>query len=35
MLDDICHSTGNSDIIESLFNEELGAVFQVRIAIPE
>lgn len=30
MLDDLCHEMETSDIIETLFNEELGAVFQVR-----
>lgn len=30
MLDDLCHMMETSDIIETLFNEELGAVFQVR-----
>ena len=30
MLDSICASSKNPDIIETLFNEELGAVFQVR-----
>ena len=30
MLDSICPSDHNSDIISTLFNEELGAVFQVR-----
>ncbi|KAF2269496.1 phosphoribosylformylglycinamidine synthase [Lojkania enalia] len=30
MLDGICQSTDTKDVIETLFNEELGAVFQVR-----
>ncbi|KAJ9640051.1 phosphoribosylformylglycinamidine synthase [Coniosporium apollinis] len=30
MLDDICRSDSIEDIMEALFNEELGAVFQVR-----
>ncbi|KAL1959398.1 hypothetical protein VTO42DRAFT_2201 [Malbranchea cinnamomea] len=30
MLDDICRSSKISDVMETLFNEELGAVFQVR-----
>ncbi|KAF2111318.1 phosphoribosylformylglycinamidine synthase [Lophiotrema nucula] len=30
MLDKICRSTDTKDLIEALFNEELGAVFQVR-----
>ncbi|KAK7555194.1 phosphoribosylformylglycinamidine synthase [Phyllosticta citricarpa] len=30
MLDDICRSGDTKDMIEGLFNEELGAVFQVR-----
>jgi phosphoribosylformylglycinamidine synthase len=30
MLDEICPSSSTSNIIETLFNEELGAVFQVR-----
>lgn len=30
MLDTFCPSTSTSDIMEALFNEELGAVFQVR-----
>ncbi|KAI1917967.1 phosphoribosylformylglycinamidine synthase [Ophidiomyces ophidiicola] len=30
MLDDICPSTAVNDVLENLFNEELGAVFQVR-----
>ncbi|KAF2192086.1 phosphoribosylformylglycinamidine synthase [Zopfia rhizophila CBS 207.26] len=30
MLDGICHSNDVNDVMESLFNEELGAVFQVR-----
>ncbi len=29
MLDDICRSTDTADVISALFNEELGAVFQV------
>jgi len=31
MLDDVCKSTDTADVISALFNEELGAVFQVRI----
>jgi phosphoribosylformylglycinamidine synthase len=30
MLDRICRSTDTKDVLETLFNEELGAVFQVR-----
>ncbi|KAF2140147.1 uncharacterized protein K452DRAFT_288918 [Aplosporella prunicola CBS 121167] len=30
MTDDICASADTKDLIESLFNEELGAVFQIR-----
>lgn len=30
MLDNICSSFNTQDVVESLFNEELGAVFQVR-----
>ena len=30
MLDTICKSKGTADVISTLFNEELGAVFQVR-----
>ena len=30
MLDNICPNTKTPSIIETLFNEELGAVFQVR-----
>jgi len=30
MLDDICRSSDVRDVVECLFNEELGAVFQVR-----
>ena len=30
MLDTICNSSNTKDMIETLFNEELGAVFQVR-----
>jgi len=30
MLDSICKSSDSRDVIEALFNEELGAVFQVR-----
>ena len=30
MLDGICSNTKSPSIIETLFNEELGAVFQVR-----
>ncbi|PGH01095.1 phosphoribosylformylglycinamidine synthase [Blastomyces parvus] len=30
MLDDICQSSDTSHVLETLFNEELGAVFQVR-----
>ena len=30
MLDDLCHKMETADVIETLFNEELGAVFQVR-----
>lgn len=30
MLDSICNSSKTRDVIETLFNEELGAVFQVR-----
>ena len=30
MLDEICKSTETAEIISSLMNEELGAVFQVR-----
>ena len=32
MLDSICTSTNTRDVLNSLFNEELGAVFQVRKA---
>ena len=30
MLDELCQSTNTADLLESFFNEELGAVFQVR-----
>ena len=30
MLDGICRSAGTNDVLETLFNEELGAIFQVR-----
>ncbi|MCJ1285886.1 hypothetical protein MMC26_005228 [Xylographa opegraphella] len=30
MLDNLCRSSQNRDLIDTLFNEELGAVFQVR-----
>ena len=33
MLDDLCHSTETSDVIETLFNEELGSV-QSLVPIP-